>query len=66
MGTRLHGGHLKACLYGGELRPAGEDTRQTQDPGCCIKVLFYRLTIYMGEAGNLPSRDLRKKSRDLS
>ena len=45
--------------------PAGRVTRQRRDPGCYIKVLFCRLTIYMGQAGNSPRRDLGKKSRDL-
>ena len=34
LGTRL-GGHLKACLYGGEL-PSCRVTRQRRDPGCYI------------------------------
>ena len=34
-------------------------------PAASIKVLFCRLTIYMGQAGDSPRRDLGKKSQDL-
>ena len=41
-------------------------TRQRRDPGCYIKLLFWRLmTVYMGQAGNSPRRDPGKESRDL-
>ena len=53
------------ALYMEACYPTGRVTRQRRDPGCYIKVLFCRLTIYMGQAGNLPRRDLGKKSRDL-
>ena len=45
--------------------PAGRVTQQRRDPGC-FKVLFCQLTVYMGQAGNSPHRDLSKKSRYLS
>ena len=43
---------------------AGRVTRQRRDPGCYLYIItvFFLLTVYMGQSGNSPRRNLGKKS----
>ena len=54
--------HEKEAAYMDVSYPADQVTRQKRDPGCYIKVLFFRLAVYMGQAGDSSPTSRQKKS----